>query len=35
MLLMWLGCNHDGVMWYRCEIIVIMVVLHVTGEAGL
>ena len=34
MLQVWLGCSLDGVTWYRCDIIVTMMVLHVTGVAA-
>ena len=34
MLQVWLGCSLDCVTWYRCDIIVTMMVLHVTGVAA-
>ena len=34
MLQVWLGCSHDCVTHYRCDIIVTMMVLHVTGVAA-
>ena len=34
MLQVWLGCSHDCVTHYRCDIIVTIMVLHVTGVAA-
>ena len=34
MIQVWLGCSHDCVTHYRCDIIVTMMVLHVTGVAA-